>query len=122
MTRHYLLVPCIPCAACTAVPGSRPADLCRLLGVPMAPLRHPGIRLTSARRGGTKGPPPVGHTGCRSGGETALSSAARADGSPATAQTPPASRGGREREREPRRRIPLAHHRAALALVIHPVR
>src|SRR5256886_4974316 len=79
MTRHYLLVSCIPCAACTAVPVSRPADLCSLLGVPMAPPRHPGVRLTSARRGGTKGPPPVGHLGRRSGGETPLSSAARSE-------------------------------------------
>src|SRR5215510_9655858 len=98
--------PCVACwwlafhaAARTAAPVIRPADLGRLLGVPMAPPRHPGVRITSARRGGTKGPPPVGHPGRRSGGETALSSAVRSDGPPATAQTPPASQGGRETDR-----------------------
>ena len=51
-------------AALTAVPVLRPADLCRLLGVP----HHPGVCLTSARQGGPKGPPPAGHA--ERGGET----------------------------------------------------
>jgi hypothetical protein len=86
------------CPARTAVPVLRPAALCRGLGIPMVPPRPLAVRRVSARRGGTKGLPPVGPIGRSAGRETALSSAARSDGLPVTAQTPPASQGGRERE------------------------
>src|SRR5713101_5111929 len=95
--------PCIACcclvchaAALTAVPVLKPADRCKLLGVPMVVPHHHGVCLRSARQGGPQEPPPAGHAGR---GESALSSAVHCAGPLKTAETRQVFRGGRERGR-----------------------
>src|SRR5260370_38609022 len=88
---------CLVChaAALTAVPVLRPADRCRLLGVPMVVPHHHGVCLRSARQGGPQGPPPAGHAGR---GEAALSTAGHSSGPLAIAPTPQALRRGGAKE------------------------
>src|SRR5262249_40193804 len=120
-----------PCTACwclalhaavrTAVPALRPADLSRLLGAPMAPPRHPGVRRTSGRRGSTTGPLQLATPGV---GPTARRRSVAQLAQRACPQLPKRLQrlGAVGKEIEPRLRIPLDHHRAALDLVIYPVR
>src|SRR5215471_20815892 len=85
MTVYFLLVSCSSCCYSNRRPVIRPADLCRLL---------PQCQPHGRRQGGLQGPPrPATQS------PAALSTATRGAGPPVIAQTPPASRGSRERDR-----------------------
>src|SRR5262249_18627911 len=85
LTVYFLLVSCISCCYSNRRPVIRPAALCRLL-----PQCQPHVR----RQGGLQGPPRLA-----TWSPAALSNATRGAGPPVIAQTPPASRGSRERDR-----------------------
>src|SRR6266446_2961492 len=77
------------------------SQLCRYLGQPISEgaWGPPGCLPPVSAAGRHARAAPGCPRGAGPGGEAVLSSAARSDGPPVTAQTPPASRGGRERDR-----------------------
>jgi hypothetical protein len=63
MTMHCLLVSFISCCCSHSCSGYQTSRSMQAPGYPHGVPHHRGVCLTSARRGGTKRPPPADHAG-----------------------------------------------------------